>query len=251
MKPKKTYLNWSTGKDSALSLYYLLNDPNYRLRALVTSVNTRYDRVSMHGLRRTLMEKQLQAIGIPYYTVELLEMPSMTEYEKIMRSTVEKLKSRGFTHAAFGDIFLEDLKAYRENQLNQLGIKTVFPLWKKDSLKLVNEFIDLGFKAIVVTAKESCLGKDVVGEVLTKEFIAQLPEDVDPAGEYGEFHTFCYDGPIFSEPVAFEIGEKIYREYDAPKSTNDNCHLSVDEKVGFWYCDLTPVGSKSNKSLLL
>ncbi|PZR15113.1 MAG: ATP-binding protein, partial [Flavobacterium psychrophilum] len=147
-KAIKTYFNWSSGKDSALALHYLLQDKNYSIDCLLTSVSSEYDRVSMHGLRQELLLQQTEAIGIPAKIIYLPPQPTNTEYEVLMKETVSGLLAQGYECTAFGDIFLEDLKAYREKQLEPYSIKTVFPLWKKDTKELLTEFIDLGFKAI-------------------------------------------------------------------------------------------------------
>lgn len=241
MNKHKTYFNWSSGKDSALALYHLLNNDAYSVEELITTVNMHYNRVSMHGLRQELLTAQTNALNIPASLIELPEMPSMTVYEQKMLETTVRLKNNGFTHSAFGDIFLEDLKTYRENQLAKQKIKTVFPLWKRDTKELLNEFLDLGFKTIIVCANSKYFGEDFVGTIIDKDFIKNLPEDVDPCGENGEFHTFCFDGPIFSKPIKFTIGEKVYREYGAPKTDDDNSVCKNDaEKYGVWYCDLIP-----------
>lgn len=226
----KTYFNWSTGKDSALALYHLLRNPVYSVEKLVTSINKDLDRVTIHGLRRSMMEKQLNALSLPVKTIELPENTSMETYNQLMKETVEGLKSEGFTTAAFGDIFLEDLKKYREEQLSRVGMKAVFPLWKRNTREIMTEFLDLGFKSIVVCCNNKVLDESFVGRIIDEEFLNDLPEEVDPCGENGEFHTFCFDGPIFSTPIQFEIGEKIYREYPAP--------TDKDKNIGFWFCDL-------------
>lgn len=228
-KPIKTYFNWSSGKDSALALHYLLQDTNYTIDSLFTSVNAHYNRVSMHGVRKELLQQQIEAIGISGKTVELPEQPTNVEYEALMKNKMEELLSEGYECAAFGDIFLEDLKTYRENQLHPFGIKTVFPLWKKDTKELLSEFTNLGFKAITVCVDSSKLDKSFVGRIIDADFINDLPENVDICGENGEFHTFCFDGPYFKQPVAFTKGEIILREYD----TNGF-------KSKFWFCDLIP-----------
>jgi uncharacterized protein (TIGR00290 family) len=232
---KKTYFNWSTGKDSAIALHKLLQDPHYSVEKLLTSVNAHYDRVSMHGLRRSLMEQQVEAIGIPHTTIELPQEPTMDEYESKMKTVIAELKSEQFTTAAFGDIFLEDLKAYREKQLATVGIDTVFPIWKRETKELLHEFLDLGFKTIVVCTKSELLDESFAGRIIDHDFIKDLPSNVDPCGENGEFHTFCFDGPIFKKPISFELGEKTYREYENP--SKDEAH-SNDKSMGFWFCDL-------------
>ncbi len=239
MKKHKTYFNWSSGKDSALALYHLLQDENYAVDELITTINSHFNRVSMHGLRKELLIAQTDALNIKANLIELPEMPSMAIYEQKMLQTVSRLKNKGFTHSAFGDIFLEDLRIYRENQLDKQGFKAVFPLWKRNTKALLNEFLDLGFKTIIVCANSKYFNEDFVGTVIDKNFIDKLPEGVDPCGENGEFHTFCFDGPIFKNPIEFTIGEKVYREYDNPK-TNDSVCKSDDEKYGVWYCDLVP-----------
>lgn len=229
---QKTYFNWSSGKDSALALYHLMNDPAYKIERLLTSVNAHHDRVSMHGLRRSLLEAQVEAIGLPCTTLELPETPSMGQYNQLMKEAMQKLKTDGFTVSAFGDIFLEDLRVYREEKLALHDIKAVFPLWKRDTTELIHEFLDLGFKTIVVTVDASKLDRSFAGRIVDENFLRDLPDGVDPCGENGEFHTFCFDGPIFSSPISFEIGETVYREYPAP---------TKDEKpYGFWFCDLLP-----------
>jgi len=226
----KTYFNWSTGKDSAFALHHLLQDENFSIEKLVTTINAHYQRVTMHGLPVSLLQKQTEAIGIPLQIIELPKQPSMTEYEKIMHTALDSLKTEHFTHSAFGDIFLEDLKKYREDNLSKLDISTVFPLWKKNTKALITEFLDLGFKAVIVCASAKYFSEDFVGKTITQELIENLPKEVDPCGENGEFHTFCYDGPIFKSPIPFTIGDKVYREYDTPNAKN--------EKTGFWFCDL-------------
>lgn len=239
MNKNKTYFNWSTGKDSALALHHLLKDPDYRVDELITTVNSHYNRVSMHGLRKELLVAQTKALNIKASLIELPEMPSMEVYEQKMLETVSRLKEDCFTHSAFGDIYLEDLRDYRENQLAKQGFKAVFPIWKRDTKALIHEFLDLGFKTIIVCANSKYFGEEFVGTVIDKDFINNLPEGVDPCGENGEFHTFCFDGPIFKNPIPFTIGEKVYREYDTPKSDDSVCK-SDDEKYGVWYCDLIP-----------
>jgi uncharacterized protein (TIGR00290 family) len=228
--PTKSYFNWSTGKDSALALFKCLNNPDINVSKMVTVVNKHYDRVSMHGLSREMMELQLSALNIPYSTIELPKEPTIEEYSSIMEKSVLALKKKGFTNAIFGDIFLEDLRSYRENQLNKIGISSYFPLWKKTTSELIKEFMDLGFKAIVVCINNNILDKSFVGRELNQSFINDLPENVDPCGENGEFHTFCYDGPIFKKPILFTKGNLVHKKYSDP---NDKSKL-----LGFWFCEL-------------
>lgn len=237
----KAYMNWSGGKDSALALYKIMQQKKYSVDCLLTSVNAVHNRVSMHGVRRELLEAQAAAIGLSLTTVELPEQPTMNEYNSLLQKKVSVLKQEGFTHSIFGDIFLEDLKKYREDKLREAGMEGIFPLWKIDSTALIHEFIDLGFKTIIVCVNEKFLDKSFCSRIIDKEFIKDLPANVDVCGENGEFHTFVFDGPIFKTPISFIKGEMVYKEYEAPKNTEDNCHQPLNEQTkqyGFWFCDL-------------
>jgi len=233
MQVQKTYFNWSTGKDASLALYKLQQRPEFNIDLLVTSINAHHNRVSMHGLRRSLLEKQAAAIGLPLRTIELPEEPTMEVYAAKMTETVTALKAEGYTTTGFGDIFLEDLRTYREQQLQPFDIQCQFPLWKQDTKKILQEMLSLGFRTIVICVKAEFLDETFVGREIDQNFINDLPGNVDPCGEHGEFHTFCFDGPIFKHPIGFEIGEKIYREYKRPKGD-----ASSEKDMGFWFCDL-------------
>ena len=236
----KTVFNWSGGKDSSLALYHILKDKNYSIEKLLTSINTTYNRVSMHGVRVELLEKQALELQLPLQKIELQDQPTMSEYEAIMEQNILQLKEEGFTHSVFGDIFLEDLKKYREDKLATQGFSAVFPLWKRDTKELLNEFLDLGFKTILVCIKADLLDKSFAGRIIDRDFINDLPDNVDPCGENGEFHTFVFDGPIFKKPIEFEIGETVYREYEAPKNADDSCNLPDAKNMGFYFTDLIP-----------
>jgi uncharacterized protein (TIGR00290 family) len=240
---KKALFNWSSGKDSALALYKILKNPDFTIECLLTSVNQKYQRISMHGVRVELLEAQAKSLGLPLKVMQIPEVPTMEAYESVMTETLTELKNREITHSVFGDIFLEDLRKYRESQLEKIGFEGVFPLWKIPTRDLIQEFISLGFKTIVVCVNERYLDKSFVGRIIDADFIKDLPENVDVCGENGEFHTFTFDGPIFSEPVHFEIGEIVYRKYEKPKtqeSSNTACDTSSSDAFdyGFWYCDL-------------
>ena len=226
----QTYFNWSSGKDSALAFYYMKEKLGIDISTTITSVNVSYERVSMHGLRKELLFRQVEELGLPLKLIELPENPSMEEYDQLLKGVVKDLVNTGHTQCGFGDIFLEDLRKYREEQLKPFGIECIFPLWKRDTKELIHEFIDLGFKAIVICTKAELLDESFVGRELDIDFINDLPENVDPCGENGEFHTFCFDGPIFKKPIAFEIGEKTYRTYPNPSEPG--------KEFGFWFCDL-------------
>ena len=243
MAKYKSLLNWSGGKDSALALHHILKNKEFKVQKLLTSVNKHHERVSMHGVRINLLIEQANSIGIPLSTILLPEQPSMADYEDILATKMSSLKEEGFTHSIFGDIFLEDLKTYREEKLKLSGFNGVFPLWKKDSREVIQEFISLGFKSIIVCVKADLLDKSFVGREINQSLLNDLPKNVDPCGEYGEFHTFCFDGPIFKKKVQFQIGEKIFREYEKPKKDDDSCGGTLDNKdsMGFWFCDLIPI----------
>ncbi len=232
----KAYFNWSGGKDSAIALYKALQENNLQIEKLLTSVNSHHKRISMHGVREGLLELQAKSIGIPLMKLYLPEQPDMDTYNQLMRKTVESIKNEGIHQTIFGDIFLEDLRKYREEQLAKVGIKAHFPIWKTDTKSLLKEFLDLGFKTIIVCVKADLLDESFAGRIIDASFFDDLPDDVDPCGENGEFHTFVFDGPIFKQPIPFKIGETIYRSYDAPKDENDS-----NAKMGFWFCDLLPV----------
>ncbi|MCH7534572.1 MAG: diphthine--ammonia ligase, partial [Bacteroidetes bacterium] len=216
MKPKAIF-NWSGGKDSAFCLHRLMQSDEFEITTLLTSVNAHFNRISMHGVRVDLLEQQAKSIGLPLYKLELPETPSMKEYEELMTAALNEIKSDGVTHSIFGDIFLEDLKVYREKQLKKIGLEAVFPIWKMPTDQLVREFIDLGFKAVIVCHNDKYLDKSFSGRLIDHDFLNDLPDDVDPCGENGEFHSFVYDGPIFREPIEITIGEKVYKEYKQPK----------------------------------
>ena len=230
MMPKaRTYFNWSSGKDSALALYYLLQEGKVTIDRLLTTVNGHYNRVSMHGLRRSVLEAQAEAIDIPLDILEVPENPTMDAYNTLMEQKVLDLKSQGYTQTVFGDIFLEDLKKYREDILRPLGIQPIFPIWKKDTKELLHEFLDLGFKAVTVCINNSKLDKSFLGQELSMDFLNALPADVDPCGENGEFHTFCFDGPIFKHPVSFQLGEQKFRAYDNPSDSSKSIQFGFSD----------------------
>lgn len=235
MKPKALF-NWSSGKDSALALYKILQDDEYEVETLLTSINKEFQRISMHGVHVLLLERQASHLGIPLTKMELPKEPSMEEYQRIMNATMNEIQAQGITHSIFGDIFLEDLRQYREKQLNTIGIQAVFPLWKQNTSDLIREFLKLGFKTIVTCVNGMYLDKSFAGRVIDQQFLDDLPKNVDPCGENGEFHTFTFDGPIFKNPVQFEIGETVKKTYPKPKSNPED----RDEEYVFWFCDLLP-----------
>ncbi|WP_316766879.1 diphthine--ammonia ligase [Pedobacter frigiditerrae] len=230
MPKQPAVFNWSGGKDSTLALHYVLQNDDFYIRYLLTTVNDGFNRIAMHGVREALLLEQVSSLKIPLVQVRLPEMPDMEIYEQELRQALNKLKSEGIHHSIFGDIFLEDLKFYRETQLSKIGMQAVFPLWKRDSLELVKEFIALGYKTIVVCAQEGL--QDFCGRIIDQSFLDDLPKDIDPAGENGEFHTFVFDGPIFNKPIDFQLGEKVYKTFPSPNK--------YGTQSGYWYRDLVP-----------
>jgi uncharacterized protein (TIGR00290 family) len=227
---KKSIFNWSGGKDSALALYKILQQDDYKIGCLLTSINKEYQRISMHGIRKELLIQQAQSIGLPLEIIEIPESTNMDTYDQLMLKKLSRLKKSDYEYSIFGDIFLEDLRAYREQKLAEAKLRAVFPLWKIDTKEVIQEFIDLGFKTMVVAADANLLGKEFVGRIIDLQFLKDLPKNVDPCGENGEFHTFVFDGPIFHKPIDFTIGEKVLKEYKNDENSNWNSK--------FWYCDL-------------
>jgi uncharacterized protein (TIGR00290 family) len=245
MSKMTAYMNWSGGKDAALCLYDVLQSSAYDVRYLLTSVNAAHDRVSMHGVRRSLLVAQALASGIQLRTIELPEQPAMAEYETAMLQAVSALKDAGCTHSIFGDIFLEDLRLYREQQLKAVDLQCVFPLWKQDTALLVKRSIGLGFKSVVVCVNDKYLDRSFAGRLIDETFLNDLPAGVDPCGENGEFHTFVFDAPYYREPINIQLGEVVYRTYRAPKQ-EDDCHTKADPgKAGFYFQDIVLADNES------
>ncbi len=244
---QKVIFNWSGGKDSSLALHKILQTQEYEILCLLTSVSEKYQRISMHGVRAELLEKQTKSIGLPLVKVQIPEMTTMENYDRVMSETLNDLKNQGATASVFGDIFLEDLRTYRENRLEEVNLKGIFPLWKMPTNMLIEEFIDLGFKTITTCVNKKYLDQSFVGRIIDRDFLKDLPKNVDPCGENGEFHTFVFDGPIFKEPILFEKGEIVYRKYEAPTKKDTSTYNCGDDEAespydfGFWYCDLIPV----------
>lgn len=236
----KTYINWSGGKDCTLALYRILKQQPNSVKRLVTTFNQDQSRVSMHGLRLSLLFKQAATLRIPLSRIALPENTDMETYNQIMSETTQELYEDGFRNGIFGDIFLEDLRHYREQKMQESGMKAVFPLWKEDTQKLAQEFIDLGFQAVVVCVNEKWLDSSFCGRKFDQKFLKDLPENVDPCGENGEFHTFVFNGPIFSSPIRFKKGEMVYRIYPAPKDPDQSCFSSEPEEnnYGFYFQDI-------------
>jgi len=220
---EKILFCWSGGKDSVLAFYEAQKSRSYDIFALLTTVTEGYGRVSMHGVREELLQRQAASIGISLIKVFISKKSSNQEYETKMRNILTECKQKNTFRVAFGDIFLEDLRKYREDKLREVELEAIFPLWKISTKELAFRFIDLGFKAVISCVDSKILEKEFVGKEFDKEFLSKLPDSVDPCGENGEFHSFVYDGPIFKEKIAYKLGEVVLR----------------DER--FYYCDLIPV----------
>lgn len=236
----KAVFHWSGGKDSALALYKVLQSPSFEVKELWTSLSAENERISMHGVRKSLLQKQAEQLEISLKEIFLKEGIKMSDYNAQMADNYRESKSKGLEHHFFGDIHLEDLKTYREKELQAQKLKGHFPLWQMDTKQVVSEFIELGFKAIVVCIDSRKLGKEFLGRQIDAEFLGDLPKDVDPCGENGEFHSFVYDGPLFKKPIDFQKGEVVFKEYKISKEIKDNCfkkELKTDV-AGFWFCDL-------------
>ena len=219
---EKIILCWSGGKDSTQALYELEQDPRYEPAVMLATVTAEYQRLSLHGVRLTLLERQAAALGIPLHPVFVSRDGSNEEYEEKMRQALRDYLAQGMTTAAFGDLFLEEVRKYREEKLLLAGMQGIFPLWHRDTAQLARRFLAMGFKAVITCVDTHVLDQDFVGREYDARFLADLPPGVDPCGENGEFHSFVYDGPLFSAPVAFTRGERLL--------THDR----------FYFCDLVP-----------
>lgn len=220
---EKVILSWSGGRDSTLALYEIQKTDNYEILVLLTTVTEGYDRISMHGVQRILLDQQADSLGFPLEKVFISKNASIEEYETKIREVLEKYLKAGVSSVVFGDIFLEDVRKYREDNLSKIGMKGIFPIWKRDTHELAHTFIDLGFKAVITCVDSNVLDKKYVGRIFNKQFLKELPSNIDPCGENGEFHSFVYDGPIFREKILCTKGKIVLRENR------------------FYYCDLIPI----------
>jgi uncharacterized protein (TIGR00290 family) len=219
---QKILLSWSGGKDSAMALHEIRQNPDLEVVALLTTITEEYDRISMHGVRCSLLEAQAAALGLPLEKILLTPGASNDQYETALRAILEKYRARGVTAVAFGDLFLEDLRQYREAKLAQVDMTGIFPLWTRETGELARKFLALGFRAIVTCADTQAGVGEFAGREFDAELLAELPAGCDPCFENGECHSFVYAGPIFREPIPVERGEIVLR----------------DER--FNYCDLLP-----------
>lgn len=228
-----------------MALHCLLQNGRYEVASLLTTCNEYFQRVSMHGVRLELLDRQAEAIGLPVQKMFVSRRSSNEEYLQKLTECLLAYKAQGITSFAFGDIFLEDLKRWREDNLAKLGLHGVFPIWKRDSRELIREFIALGFGSVICCVNDAYLDQTSLGRNIDADFMKDLPGDVDPCGENGEFHTFAFAGPIFKKPLRIKVGETIYRpvEQTHPGGTVSSgvCPASGGRQTkGFWFCDLLP-----------
>ncbi len=212
-------MNWSSGKDAALAYHLLATQNDFKVTHLLTTLSEEHDRIFMHGVRETLLDTQAVRMGLPLLKVKLPASPADDLYKQAMHNALTNLKAQGVSVAAYGDIFLEDLKIYREQQLTQVGMTGLFPLWKKDTRELVELVEDSGIEAIIVCVNEKYLGKEFLGRKIDRAFLSALPGNVDPCGENGEFHTFVHNAPFFSSPIPITMGEVVHRTYASPQGS--------------------------------
>jgi uncharacterized protein (TIGR00290 family) len=208
----KALLSWSSGKDSAWTLHTLRQQGQYDIVGLLTTVNERYDRVAMHAVRVELLRAQAAAAGVPLWEVPIPDACSNAQYETAMRAVIERARAAGISAVAFGDLFLADIRAYRERQLAGTGLTPVFPLWLRPTRALAGEMLNAGLEAVLTCVDPAKLAAKFVGRVFDEALLVALPEGIDPCGENGEFHTFVHAGPMFSKTVPIVVGEVVQRD---------------------------------------
>ena len=205
-------LSWSSGKDSAWALYLLSKRTDVRVVALVTTFNRAADRVAMHAVRRSLVQEQAKRVGLPLWAVDLPWPCSNADYEALMRAVCQRAMKEGIHAMAFGDLFLQDIRAYRERQLEGTGLEPLFPVWQIPTTQLARDMLDAGVRAKITCVDPAQFDRAFAGRDYDAELLAELPKHVDPCGENGEFHTFVYDSPMFTEPIGVETGEIVERD---------------------------------------
>lgn len=210
-EPSPVVLSWSGGKDSALAAHVLRADPRYRLVGLLTTITEGEDVISMHGVPRRLLERQAEALELPLHGVPIPPDCPNSVWEARLGAAFDRLRAGGVNHIAFGDLFLADLRAYRDTQLARAGLTGLYPLWGRDTAALAREFVDLGFRAVLCCVDTGALPAAFAGRALDRALLADLPTHVDPCGENGEYHSFVHDGPIFHAPVRCKVGAQRLR----------------------------------------
>ena len=208
----KILVSWSSGKDSAWMLHVLKSDPAVQIGGLLTTMNEQFDRVAMHAVRRRLLEAQAGAAGVPLRTVQLPWPCTNEQYEERMRSAVSQAITEGFTHVAFGDLFLEDVRSYREAKLAGTGLTPIFPIWGIPTDQLADQMVESGLRSVLTCVHPTQLDRSFAGRQFDRTLLQDLPEGVDRCGERGEFHSFAWDGPMFNRPIGIEVGEVVDRD---------------------------------------
>jgi uncharacterized protein (TIGR00290 family) len=206
-------VSWSGGKDSMMALAEILRSENYTVASLITTVTRDYDRISMHGVRRELLHRQARSLALPLDEVFISRRATNEEYESQMKEALARYFRSGVRRVVFGDLFLEDIRLYRERLLESLAMQPLFPIWHRDTSQTVREFIRSGFRAITTCVNAEKLDSTMVGRLIDEDFLADLPRDVDPCGENGEFHSFVFDGPLLGEEIKFTAGEVVLRDH--------------------------------------
>lgn len=212
MSRTKVLVSWSSGKDSAWMLHVLMQDPAIEVGGLLTTMNEAFDRVAMHAVRRPLVEAQARAAGIPLRTVPLPWPCSNEEYEARMRVAVADAVAEGFTHTAFGDLFLEDVRRYREEKLAGTGLSPLFPMWGISTDALAARMVAEGLRSVITCVNPRQLDRSFAGRQFDESLLTDLPAGVDKCGERGEFHSFAWDGPMFANPIPVMVGEVVERD---------------------------------------
>ncbi len=210
---KKTFISWSSGKDSAWTLHVLQQDPTVDVVGLFSTVNKVFDRVTMHGVRSELLKQQAQSINLPLHIIDIPYPCNNNDYVAIMTAFIMKTKKDGIEYFAFGDLFLENIRNYREAHLQGTGITPLFPIWGIPTATLSRQMIASGLKAIITCVDPRQLSKNFSGREYNASFLNEIPITVDPCGENGEFHSFAFDGPMFQKPIDIILGETIHRDY--------------------------------------
>lgn len=208
----KTLVSWSSGKDSAWMLHVLKQDPSIEIGGLLTTMNEQFDRVAMHAVRRHLLDAQAKAAGVPLRTVRLPWPCTNEQYEERMRAAVSQAVAEGFTHVAFGDLFLEDVRKYREEKLAGSGLSPLFPIWGIPTDRLASQMVESGLRSVLTCVNPNHLNRSFAGRQFDRALLDDLPAGVDKCGERGEFHSFAWDGPMFNQPVAVEVGDVVDRD---------------------------------------
>jgi uncharacterized protein (TIGR00290 family) len=212
MVRKRAWLSWSSGKDSAWSLEVIRRQGEFDVQALLTTVNAEFRRVAMHAVRESLLQAQAESTGLPLVTVPIPYPCPNGAYEQAMAASMQRARDEGVTHMIFGDLYLEDIRRYREEKLAGTGITPVFPLWGLDTRQLANEMVEGGLRALLTCVDPGKLDASFAGRLFDADLLADLPEGIDPCGENGEFHTFAFEGPMFRAPIAVERGIVVERD---------------------------------------